>query len=257
MRFGKARICMNATTGGEGGGGGGGAAPAAAPQGIVSAAPPAAAVSATATPTVTVPAPAPAAAAAPTPADPAWLPERLQRAQQAALREAGFATLDEAKAAKAALDATKSEAERTADRIRQLEPAAARAEAQAATIARYAEAELRKLSEPQRAAVIAIAGDDKARALDVIEQLRPTWAGEPAQSAQASAALPAALPATPAAASAPGRTAPPAAGTSSEVNPRAHWQSLRASNPFAAAAYLSANYAAIMGASSPGQGAGG
>jgi len=113
-------------------------------------------------------------------------------------------------------------------------------------IATYADAELAKLTPAQLAAVKALAGDDKGRALETIEALRPTWASAPVVDAAPQAPAPAAPPAP--AETAPGRTAPPSPAPQSSIDPAAEYARLKTINPFAAAQYLSANYGAIQGA---------
>lgn len=203
---------------------------------IAEGAKPSAATDAQATP----PAAATPAPSAPAAGEPAWLPERIERAKRSVLNEAGFKDADEAKAAKAALDATKSEQQKTAERLAALEPKAQQSDGFKARLERYADSELAKLTEPQRAAVTAIIGDDKTRALDVIVELRPTWAS--GTSADAKAAPVAAE--TPKQ-TAPGRIAPTEATTSSVASKLAEYTRLKDTNPFAASNYLAANYGEI------------
>jgi len=171
-----------------------------------------------------------------TPSEPNWLPERLERAKQAAraeiLKDLGAESLDAAKArivaAKAAEDAQKSELQRLTERIAALEPSAAKVAELQAVVAQHADAELAKLTDEQRAAVTAIAGDDKARALATVEALRPTWA-------KAAPAAPA--PPPPPANTAAAGAAPTGANVPT-VNHKATWEALKSANPIAAAQYL-------------------
>lgn len=178
---------------------------------------------------------------------PAWLPERIEQAKRSAqadaLRALGVDSFDAAKAAIAKAreleEASKSEIQRLTDKVAGLEPLTKRAAELDATVARYADAELSRLSEAQRAAVTAIAGDDKARALATIDALRPTWAAAPAAPTAASAPIPA-----------PANTsqvpAPRAATASAGVDHKATYEALAASNPVKAAQYLAAHSRAIF-----------
>jgi hypothetical protein len=183
-------------------------------------------------------APAPAPAPKREDGTPDWLPDRLQRAEQAAVTKAlstlGVKTLDEAKAvieaAKKAEDAQKTEAQRTQERLAALEPEAQAAKAYRERLERFADAELGKLSEPQRAAVLRLADGDKAKALDAIEALRPTWQTAPPPA-----------PPPPPATTAPPPTAPSSTAPSA-VNVKEQYRALREKNPFAAAELLARHY---------------
>ena len=178
------------------------------------------------------------------PSEPEWLPARLERAKQAAradvLRELGAESLDAAKArivaAKAAEDAQKSELQRLTERIAALEPSAAKVAELQAVVAQHADAELAKLTDEQRAAVTAIAGDDKARALATVEALRPTWVK----------AAPAAPPPPPPAANTAAAGTAPTGAVVPTVNYRATWEALKAANPIQAAQYLERYQAEIF-----------
>lgn len=177
------------------------------------------------------------------PSEPTWLPDRLERAKQAeraaVLRELGAESLDAAKAriasAKALEDSQKSEMQRLNERIAALEPSAKKALDLEAVVSKHADAELAKLTEEQRAAVTAIAGDDKARALATVEALRPTWVK----------AAPAAAPPPPPANTASAGAAPTGANVPT-VNHKATWEAIRARNPIAGAQYLEAHQAEIF-----------
>jgi hypothetical protein len=78
------------------------------------------------------------------------------------------------------------------------------------------------LTAEQQAAVKAIAGEDPAKQLQAITALGPTWSSTPAPAAPANTAPP------------PG---PPGAEPHSPPDHRAVYESERAKNPFAAAAY--------------------
>jgi hypothetical protein len=167
------------------------------------------------------------------------LNERLARAKRSALDEAlkelGVDNLEAAKGAVAKAreleEAKKSEIEKFSEKVKALEPEAKKAKDLSDRLARYADAELSKLTEPQKAAVLAIAGEDKARALDTIEALRPTWAAAPAA---ASATLPA-----PAKTTASGPA--PAATAAPTIDHKAVYEALKAEHPMKAAQYALAH----------------
>lgn len=184
----------------------------------------------------------PSLPALPSQSEPDWLPKRLEQAKRSAademLKALGLDSLDAAKAvitkAKELEDSKKSEIQRLQEEKSKLEPEAKRATDLAAVVAKYADAELAKLTEEQRAAVAAIAGDDKARTLATVEALRPTWikaAPIPVQ------------PPTPATTAA--STAAPAGAAIPTLNHKATWESLKQSNPMLAAHYLVAHAADI------------
>ncbi len=172
---------------------------------------------------------------------PNWLPMRLEQAKRSATGEVLKALgVDNVEAAKAAIDKaraieeqSKSELQRLNERLNSLEPKATRASALEDRLSRLADAELAKLTEQQRAAVLAIAKDDKTAALDTIEALRPTWAALAAPAVAAPLPAPAKTTAAPA--------APPASTTSATTDYRAVYESMKAENPLAAALYLDAH----------------
>lgn len=190
---------------------------------------------------------------APVQSEPEWLPQRLERAKASAqsdmLRALGVQSVDDAKAlvdaARKLEEERKTEAQRTAERIAALEPKAKQADDLASKLGRYADAELGKLSESQRAAVLAIAGEDRARALDVIEALRPTWASaaasvEVAQHQQVAAPRP--PPASTSAATVAQSGAP---AQSAQVDHKAEYERIRGINPVLASQYLLAHVTEI------------
>lgn len=172
---------------------------------------------------------------------PNWLPMRLEQAKRSATGEVLKALgVDNVEAAKAAIDKaraieeqSKSELQRLNERLAALEPAATKAKSLEERLSRSADAELAKLTEQQRAAVLAIAKDDKTAALDTIEALRPTWAALAAPAVAAPLPAPAKTTAAPA--------APPASTTSATTDHRAVYESMKAENPLAAALYLDAH----------------
>lgn len=169
------------------------------------------------------------------------------------MAELGVTNRDELKAAvaaqKAAADAQKNAEQRALE-------AGQRATTTEAELARYknavasqATAELAGLTEAQRTAVVAVAGDDHARQLTTIVALRPTWATSAPVAPAAAPATPA-TPAAPAQPAAPATTAPPANSAPAPTNEsptdhKAEYARLKATNPFAAADYLNRNHAAI------------
>lgn len=168
---------------------------------------------------------------------PAWLPERIEQAKRSAMAETlkalGVTDVESAKAAIAKAreleEASKSEIEKLAGKLAALEPQAKRAADLEERIGRLADAELAKLSDAQRDAVKRLAGDDRARMLDALDALRPTWTA-PAAPTNAPAPLPTA-------ASTAQAPAPPPAAKTHGVDHRATYEALKASNPVMAAAY--------------------
>lgn len=233
-------------------------APAAAPATAApQAAPPAPAATA-ATPPSSPASPVATAPAAPTgqlpPAEePNWFKPRVEQAKRSGANEVlgklGVKDAEEAKAlidkAKAAEEAAKTELQKAQEKAKALEAQAARASDLEKTVKARADVELAALTEAQKAAVVAVAGDDPARTLSTIDALKPTWvtapatAVAPAPMATAQPALPAATP-TPVA---PATTSPPpnAPGGSPIASPpdrKAEYAALKAKNPHAAAVYL-------------------
>lgn len=186
----------------------------------------------------------PAQAAPAAQEDPKWLPDRLKQAENSAVAKLlNGLGVDKPEALKAQLDKLRaleesqlSESEKVAKRIAELEPQAKRAEQLEGAVKLYADREFQSLSEPQRNAVTAIAGNDPASILKTIESLRPTWF----QAAPATA--PAAPPASTSAAPPP----PAAAGGVSETDHKSRFEQLKKENPFEAARYFGAHKAAIL-----------
>lgn len=181
-------------------------------------------------------------------ANPPWLKARLDRereaAQKALLRDLGVddpkAARDALAAYKAAQDAAKTEAQRLADEVNALRPKAERLSTLESVINARAESELASLSETQRAAVVALAGDDSAARLRAIDALRPTWAAQPATTAVAPKPL-----AAPASTTA--SAAAPRPGEPTQTDHKAVYAELRKSNPMAAASYALAHQRDIYG----------
>jgi hypothetical protein len=174
------------------------------------------------------------------PNNPPWLNDRLEQAKKGAAKEA------EANARKALLaelgvddpavlkkladedkkrtEERKSLEQRAAERETALKAKDDRNRELEESVKSYAEGQLAGLTEQQKAAVIAVAGNDPPKQLKAIEALRPTWAmvapvaptAVPNGAAPANAAPPVVQPpaAKPAAATAPSPNAPPPAGVS-------------------------------------------
>lgn len=195
------------------------------------------------------PAPVAPAAAAPPAAQPTktssdsekphWLDARLERERKAVLRDLGVDDVEAAKAALAELAAKREGEKSAAQRAAELD-AALKAERESAGAMRdaltaFASGAMSALTEAQRAAVTAVAGDDPAKQVRTIEAMRPTWAA----SAQAPP-LPAAAPPAPAD-TAPARSAPSDSGSVSPPDTRAVYEELRKTNPIIAARFAQAN----------------
>ena len=198
-------------------------------------------------PPTTVAAPAPANPPAdPPPGDPDWLPVRLDRAAKTAnadmLKDLGADSADAVKAQLEELAELKkaqlSDQERATAERDELKGRADRAEVLEKSMAGYATKELSGLSEPQMAAVKAIAGEDPTKILSTIESLRPTWAAaappvDPPADPPPAADPPAAPPAT----TAHGGGPPPAVSVS-PPDVKAQYDAARITNPFKAAELL-------------------
>jgi hypothetical protein len=202
------------------------------------------------------PAPAPTAPAEPPAAEKnpdGWsiskeaFDQRVASARQAAvndaLKQAGFESLDAAKAAgeaaKAAADASKTVEDKLADLGAQAE-AGQRAKG---ALARYAQTEMSRLSEGQRNAVTAAVGDDPEKQLTTIEALRPTWAASATAATDTTAAT---APAPVQQTTAPQGSPPPEASPAQTPSPAAVRESMRnpestTFNPFKAASFSLAN----------------
>lgn len=175
--------------------------------------------------------------------DVSWLKPRLEQAKASVLKELGVDNIDDAKKAfaelKAKQDAAKSDAEKAADFRTKFEAQQAENKKLADAVAEYAGRQMLGLSAEQQAAVKAIAGDDAAQQIKAITALSPTWAAkrdaEPLATS-GTAVAPAFVPVT----TAPAPSAPSGTVTSPPDH-RAVYVELRASNPFAAAAYAEAH----------------
>ncbi len=184
-------------------------------------------------PAAVKPAPAPAAAP-PDDQKPSWLDARLERERAKVLKDLGVESLDDAKKAFADLnakrEAEKSSAQKAAELEASLKTTKAEKDSMAEALGLYAKSRLGALSEAQRNAVVAVAGDDPAKQLKTIEALVSTWAN---------AAAPAA-PAVPKD-TAPTQAAPKDSGTVSPADPKAIYTELAKTNPILAARYRAQN----------------
>lgn len=163
--------------------------------------------------------------------DPQWLGARLERERQKMLKDLGVESVDDAKKAIADLNA-KREAEKTAAEKASAAEAAlkserSRADEMAKTLGTYAKSKLASLTETQRNAVIAIAGEDASKQLSAIETLSPTWAAP--------------APATKVADTAPAPGAPKDNTAVSPPDHKAVHAELLKTNPIIAARYALAN----------------
>jgi hypothetical protein len=184
------------------------------------------------------PAAAPAAKQATAPeGEPAWLAPRLERERAKVLKDLGADSPEEVKkaiaSAKAAEEALKSDAQKRGELESTLKAERAEKQAMAEALGAYAKSQMGALTEDQRNAVAAVAGDDPAKQLKIIEALKPTWAG-------------AAAPAAPAAPPPPKDTAPaPAApkdgAPSAPPDAKAIHEELQKVNPVLAARYALQN----------------
>lgn len=206
----------------------------------------------TVVPAVTTPAPAVAAPVAAAPLvpvavpqneEPAWLPDRLKRAQESArsavLAELGVANADEAKAAvaaaRAAADAKKSAEERAAELSAQLTATKTTAERQSALAKEMAGRMFMALSPEHQKAVTDFAGDDPEKQYLAIKHFGPTWAE--AERIKEAAATAAKTPAPAVTSTSPTPAAPASETPASPADPKSVYETTRASNPFKAAAY--------------------
>lgn len=191
----------------------------------------------TATPPAPVAAPAPAAPAAEKGESekPHWLDGRLERERKALLKELGLDDVETGKKAIAELnakrEAEKTAAEKAAELDAKLKASDAEKAAMAEALGLTAKARLATLTEAQKAAVTALAGDDPVKQLKTIEALTPTWPSAPAATATE----------TKAADTAPGRTAPTSETPTSAPDLKAIYAELRKTNPVMAARFADVN----------------
>lgn len=178
----------------------------------------------------TVVAPVPPAPA-PANGDPAWLAPRLEQARRNVLKELGVENIDDIKSSIAELNA-KREASKTADQkaadaTTKLASVEAKSAKMQQVIGSLATARMASLTEDQRNAVAAIAGDDPVSQIDAIEKLTPTWSRKPAPVVQAAIAD-----------TAPSKGQPEPVTTTVTNTHHAEWQALKAKNPILADRYM-------------------
>lgn len=196
------------------------------------------------TPETATPPAAPAPAAPPTqppaparpasdPEDPKWLAGRLEKERIKTLKDLGYDSDTDARAAiaaaKAKQEAEKSEVQKLTERLTKAEAAEKRLEEHETAMRAIAADQVKGLTDVQLAAVTALAGEDPVRIVAAVAALRPTW----------TTAAPPTAPA-PRGDTAPPRTAP-ADVTTSPVDHKAEYARLREENPFAAEAYRQRN----------------
>lgn len=181
--------------------------------------------------------------AAQTPADPNWLPARLERERRALLKELGVEDVTTTKAAleelKRRQDAEKTETERLRAELETYKAQAAKAAEYQSTLKAKAENELKSLTDEQREAILALTGDDPAKQLLAIDKMRA------AKFFDKPTPPPPATPPAPATTAAPA-TAPAPASASGETNHLATYEALRAENPMLAAKYRLLHFSAIQ-----------
>lgn len=188
-------------------------------------------------PTAAKPAATPVPAKVPEDEKPSWLDARLERERAKILKDIGAESVDGVKKALADLrakeDAEKTAAQKAAELETSLKTTKAEKEAMAEALGAYAKTRLGALSEAQRNAVQAVAGDDPAKQLKTIEALSPTWASAAAPAAPTAQAAPKDT--------APAPSAPKDSGNASPPDPKAVYDELAKTNPILAARYRAHN----------------
>lgn len=189
-----------------------------------------------ANPSAQTPAPAPKAGQD-AGGEPAWLAPRLERERAKVLKDLGIESPEEAKKAlekiKQVEEAQKSDAQKRGELESTLKAERAAKQEMAEALGAYAKSQMGALTEAQRNAVAAVAGEDPAKQLKTIEALKPTWAGA------AAPAAPAAPP--PVRDTAPAPAAPKDGAPSPPPDAKAIHEELQKSNPILAARYALAN----------------
>lgn len=169
--------------------------------------------------------------------EPAWLAPRLERERAKVLKDLGIESPEEAKRAlekiKQVEEAQKSDAQKRGELESTLKAERAAKQEMAAALDAYAKSQMGALTEAQRNAVAAVAGEDPAKQLKTIEALKPTWAGA------AAPAAPAAPP--PVKDTAPAPAAPKDGAPSAPPDAKAIHEELQRTNPVLAARYALAN----------------
>lgn len=211
-------------------------APVAAPVAVAPVAAPVA-------PAPVAPAPAAPPALPAAPADSKWLTARLEgakrSAQTALLAELGFQSVDAAKAAaaeaKARADASLTAEQKAARAAAELAAVQSQAQQHASIIQEHAARMFGVLKPEHQTLVKSFAGDDPAQQLATIQKLTDagllTWDAEEQAQVTTTPAIP------PPATTAPPPTAPGGTTATSPPDHKANYTTLRAQNPFKAAAY--------------------
>jgi len=181
----------------------------------------------------------------PSDAEPAWLPDRLKRAEEnarkALLADLGVADAKDAKSAlkayKEAQESQKTEQQKLSDRLKSLEPLESEVASLKSVVTDMAKTAMDGLTERQREAIADIAGDDPRAQLKAISTMRAKG-------------LLKADPAAPLPAPANTTKSPSAPNPSSPTQPDhvAAWQELQTKNPIKAAAYRIQHAASINAA---------
>jgi len=178
--------------------------------------------------------------------DPEWLPQRLEQARRAMLRDLGMENVDDAKMAMAELkkrrESELSEIDQLKSRLEELEPKAGERDTLRNLVEAQAVASLGVLTEIQRKAVLDISGEDPASQLKTIERLAPTWHSAEVEKKQADALS---APVPPPANTHQNSQAPKPANGEMTTNHLATYESLQERNPFAASQYYLKHYGAI------------
>lgn len=176
--------------------------------------------------------------------EPNWLPARLERERRQVLKDLGVESIEDGKKAIAEINAKreseKTAAEKASDLDNKLKAANAEKATMAETLATYAKSLMGGLTEAQKSAVIAIAGEDASKQLKAIEALTPTWQTK-APDAAAATATAVATQKPVVADTAPAKTAPGDTPTTSPPDPKAIHAELLKTNPVVAARYAVAN----------------
>ncbi len=173
------------------------------------------------------------------PADPNWLPARLDRERRSILKDLGVEDINDAKTAIAELkkrqDAERSEIERLKSENAELNGKALRAKELESALKVRVESELSGLSEQQRETVLKLAGDDPTKQIYTLENLRSAGmlASTKPNPPPPATTAPAAPPPT-----------PPSSAT--PANHVATYERLKKENPALAARYRLENYVSMQ-----------
>lgn len=169
--------------------------------------------------------------------EPAWIGQRLERERTKMLKDLGVESLDDAKKAleqvRAVEEQKKSDAQKRGELESTLKTEREEKKAMADALGAYAKSQMGSLTDAQREAVAAVAGDDPAKQLKTIEALKPTWAS-------------AAAPAAPAPAPKPKDTAvavamPKDGAPAGPPDAKAQFEEMKAANPIVAARFALQN----------------